>query len=162
MFKHLTITGTALAAAMLFAPSDAAAQQYIQNASGICQGALPVFDTNLRNRPLAVSNEGTSNAFVSCAMHDRYGNASSLFGAWIHNNTAAAVDVSCTLISGNAVDGPTYFPKTQAYAAGTGAYILWSTADNGGANFGSQGNFSCNLPPGVELRLVTNLSTSNF
>ena len=34
------------------------------NAVDTCQGSLPSFEGALRKRPLAIVNEGTSNAFV--------------------------------------------------------------------------------------------------
>jgi len=37
------------------------------NAVGRCQGALPNYEGAIRKRPLAVQNEGTGSAFVTCA-----------------------------------------------------------------------------------------------
>lgn len=147
----------------LLAPQIAHAEQYLQNGAGICKSALPVFDGNIRNRPTAISNEGNANAFVSCSALDRIDSTSDLVGVWIHNNRATATDVACTLVNGSPADASTaFFPKTQNFAAGTGAYILWTTADNGGNPFPRLINFSCNLPAGVELRLVTLNTAANL
>ena len=58
-----------LLAATLFPTAQAAVEdlQIQSNATGLCQGALPVFETNLRKRPLSVANEGESPAFVTCS-----------------------------------------------------------------------------------------------
>lgn len=139
-----------------FIPSRADAVQVLQNASGACKSALPVFDGNIRNRPTAVANEGASNAFISCSMEDRIGGVNRLPGIWLHNSGASAVSATCTLVTSTPVDSNVrFYTKTQTFNAGTGNYLLWDAADNGGANYASLINFSCNLPPGVEIRLVT-------
>ncbi len=162
MINHLSIVALGIACAAIFVPTDAAAQQYIQN-GGMCESALPVFAGTLRTRPTAISNEGTGNAFVSCSMFDRLGNTHSIAGVWLLNRNGAAVNMSCTYVNGNIVDGTTLFPKVVSYGPGAEGYILWNKdVDNGGANFNSQANFSCNLPPGTELRIVTFDSTTNL
>ena len=154
MIKTVSILAACLGAVLL-APA-ASAQQILQNGAGACKSALPVFDGNIRNRPTAISNEGTANAFVSCSMEDTINGESDIVGAWIHNNNADAREVTCTFVNGTPVEGAEYFPKTANFGPGAGSYILWTgAADNAGDNFGFLVNFSCSLPPGVELRLVT-------
>lgn len=163
MIKPIATMLAACLPLALLAPQDVFAEQYLQNGAGVCKSALPVFDGNIRNRPTAISNEGTANAFVSCSALDRIDNTSDLVGVWIHNNLASATDVACTLVNGSPADGSTeFFPRTQSYSAGSGGYILWTAADNEDVPFARLINFSCNLPAGVELRLITLNTAANL
>lgn len=122
------------------------------HASGFCQGALPVYDTNLRNRPMAVANEGTANAFVTCSKDGEL-NTPDITEATLKlfNRNAAAVNVTCTLVHGfQSSQPPTFLPKTQSVPAGGSSFFAWLPADNAGANY-SWLNWSCELPPGVDI-----------
>ncbi len=67
-FRFATLSAAAaLALGSGYAP-QANAVSMAANATAFCQTALPVFDGNVRKRPLAVTNEGTSNAFISCSI----------------------------------------------------------------------------------------------
>ncbi|HST45355.1 MAG TPA: hypothetical protein VLK29_09045, partial [Luteimonas sp.] len=46
----------------------ARAEEYRQNATGLCQAALPAYDGLIRKRPVAIRNEGDAAAFVSCSL----------------------------------------------------------------------------------------------
>lgn len=145
----------AAAACAAVAPLRAEAQQVlVQNAAGACKSALPVFDGNLRNRPTAVANEGSSGAFVSCSMEDTIGGKSTFPSILLHNNGASSITVTCTLVQGSA-GGARYYTKSRTYSARSGGYILWSEVDNSFPYYLELINFSCNLPPGVEIRLVS-------
>lgn len=140
-------------------PHDVVAAEYQQNASGTCNGALPVFDQSLRFRPLAVANQGSTTAFVSCTALNLFSNPVSTFGAHIHNPTGAPVDVSCTFVTGRDSFDKFSFPKTQNFAAGANGFIIWNAvADNGGVNFEDLSSLSCNLPAGVELEYIANVT----
>lgn len=151
-----------VAAAALAAPNQADAKQYLQNGSGLCKSALPVYDGNIRNRPQSIGNEGTAAAYVSCSTLDQQGGANSIAGVWLHNTTGAAVDVNCVMSTQNLADGAAYFTKTSNVAASGDSYLLWTTSDNGGNNFSKQPNFSCLLPPGVQLWFVTYVTTTDL
>lgn len=136
------------------------AAEYHQNASGGCNGALPVFDQALRFRPLAVANTATSTAFISCSQMDLFDNDITIFGARIHNTTAAAASISCSFVSGRDNFVKITKPKTQSFAAGANAFIIWSaTADNAGVNFEDLSNLSCNMPAGFELEYLADVTT---
>src|SRR5690554_342572 len=60
----------ALLAAGALAPQPAAALRVVAQATAICQGALPAFETQIRKRPLALQNEGEANAFVTCSFNN--------------------------------------------------------------------------------------------
>lgn len=132
------------------------------NATGMCQSALPVFDTQIRKRPLGVNNEGGSNAFVSCSIPIGYNPESVDNGVVIvTNRNAEAVIVSCTLVDGviaeiGIPDLPAFYPQTVAALPGVITPIVWDPADHGLESFHSYQNYSCNLPSGVEINLVGN------
>jgi len=154
------------ATAVLFMSGSALAvtvdRTQTQYGAGACQGNLPVSATQLRARPLAIKNEGTSNAFISCSLpaDDYFGALNDFNGVALTNSTGAAVNVSCTLVTGN-IDFPvTFFPKTVSVAANSLGVVSWSpAADNGNAPFDNSLNYSCSVPPGVEINSVfTNIS----
>lgn len=158
IFLGLATVATALTAMPVL---TADAVEYQQNASGTCSGALPAFDQSLRFRPLAIVNVATTNAFVSCTHENAFGNPVTVYGARIHNPTGASVNVSCTFVTGRDSFTKFSFPKTQTFAAGAGGFILWTAAaDNGGVNFQDLSNLSCNLPAGVELEYLANVTVN--
>ncbi len=137
------------------------AVEYQQNASGTCNGALPVFDQALRFRPLAVANTATTTAFISCTHMNLQGNPVTIYGARIHNTTAATASISCSFVSGRDAFVKITKPKTQSFAANGNTFIIWtSAADNGGVDFEDLSNLSCNLPAGFELEYLANVSTN--
>ena len=153
--KCLPFLVAAAAAWAAFAPLRAEAQQVLaQNAAGACKSALPVFDGNLRNRPTAIANEGVSGAFVSCSMEDSLEGRSTFPAVLLYNARAGAITVSCTLVQGYA-GGARYYTKSRTYGAGSDGYISWSEVDNNFPYYAELINFSCNLPPGVEMWLVS-------
>lgn len=127
-----------------------------------CQPALPVFDGNIRKRPLAIGNEGSGNAFITCGFDDISNGASgySAVGVYLINQAGqAGVTVTCTLVNGLAIDPGAvgYFTKTSsAIAAGATSQIDWSNTDNGDSNFAAP-SLSCNLPAGVSIWAVQGL-----
>jgi hypothetical protein len=125
-------------------------------AAGACQSALPVFDGVVRKRPLAVQNEGDSVTFITCALEGRFGAAESsdLVGAILVNTSDAPATVNCTLVDGrNNLADPVYMPKSVMLAANEDIDVVWSVADNEGANF-IYPAMSCALPPGVGIKAV--------
>lgn len=152
----------AIALAATLAPAPAAhAGTSAANATAFCQGALPAFDTQIRKRPLGVNNEGDSSAFVSCSIpvgHNPTAVENGLVA--LTNTSATAITVSCTLVDGMATgvsgQAPGYYPKSVAVAAGDTNGIVWTPGEYGLPSFSPYQNFSCNLPPGVELNLVGN------
>lgn len=148
----------ALAASTFYSPrADGALSA---NATAFCQGALPSFDTQIRKRPLAVANEGDAFAFVSCSIPVGDNAVPSYQGRIsVTNRGVTSVDVSCTLVDGlsESVSGrvPGYYPKTITVPSNSGGVFLWS-AVTPGPPFDRFQNFSCSLPPGVELNEIGN------
>lgn len=135
----------------------------IATAVALCQPALPVFDGNIRKRPLAVQNEGTSNAFVSCGLIEDvsgYSSGAKTVAAYLVNTGTTSATINCTLVSGNGRHGDSvlYFPKSATISAGdNSSLIFWSAAaDNGGVNFDQVVSVSCQLPPGTGVMQLTN------
>ena len=147
-----------LAIALAAIPSaDAATVQRQDVRLGVrdCQGALPSFEGSLRKRPLAIQNEGTGDAFVTCAFEGSNGATrdTTQISVILRNLGPTAVNVSCTLVDGGiGLYTPSYFTKTVSVAPGatTNSAISWVAADNGGLGF-IYPAMSCNLPPGVAI-----------
>ena len=120
-------------------------------ASGACQGALPNYENNLRKRPLAVANEGTTNAFVTCGVRNTEDQTANAVELYVTNRNAAAVDVNCTLVDGifDATTGfANYYPQTVSANAGVDSAFSWS-------GFGSPyQQISCNVPAKIEVNMV--------
>lgn len=158
----VTLSAVIVLAATGTHTSRANAATSAANATGFCQSALPVFDTQIRKRPLGINNEGSSNAFISCSIPIGFRPVSVDNGViFMTNRNAAPVDVSCTLVDGVVADVgipglPAYYPQTITLAAGMPAIMIWDPADFGLTTFSVYQNYSCNLPAGVEINLVGN------
>ena len=106
-----------------------------------CQAALPVFDGQIRKRPLAIQNEGTSNAFITCALRGRFGGTSATTGTsafvtvGLINNTGSSRTATCTLVDGrNGLIDPINFVKSATFT-GTLEMALTAAAVNSGTPF---------------------------
>jgi hypothetical protein len=154
-YNAAVVAVAALAAVTATYTPPAHAATSASNAAGACQGNLPASDTNLRNRPLAIRNEGNANAFVSCSVVTPH-NAATVNNAVIFmtNVTAAPIDVNCTFIDGGIAPSVVYHPKTVTLPANAMGGLVWTPAEFGLTTFSYYENFSCNLPPGVEMNVV--------
>lgn len=149
----------------LAAAPDAGAFEYPreahQKATGVCQAALPAFEGQIRKRPLAVQNEGSASAFVSCSLFSPGATASWFLGGEIYaviinldNDRPEPVDVTCTLVVGASRSPYTYyFTKTKTLPANsTYNDIAWSQQpDFDDGKVGPSPSISCNLQPGVGI-----------
>lgn len=154
--SRITHSAAAVLGAVLMQASPVHAGTSAANASGLCQSALPVFDTNIRKRPLAVANESSGNAFVSCSVPVGY-NPDSIDNAvvFLTNRGSNPVDVACTFVDGVAgAIGPDYYPQTVTLPPGDLTPVIWDPATFSLPSFSGFANFSCNLPPNVEMNLV--------
>lgn len=147
-------------AAVGTASSATVTRTQVQNGTGACQAALPSYEGNIRKRPLGLNNEGTGAAFVSCSMksdsfYDGIGNGFN--GLQLSNAGAAEATVNCSLVTGGTlpVASATYFPKAFTVPAGASVVASWDPAlDNEGEQFAHTLNYSCNLPPGLQINVV--------
>lgn len=139
-------------------------RSFAQNATGTCQAALPSYEGQIRKRPLAIQNEGTANAFVSCSLvGTHYGpngdgrEMTSVFVGLV-NNTVAAIDVTCTLSDGLAnLIAPAFIAKTVSVPANGWVELNWTSVDNGGDPFLFSANVQCNLPVGTGISYTVSL-----
>jgi hypothetical protein len=147
---HMAV-GIALA---VIAGSSAAATRTIYaqaNGAGACQGALPNYEGQIRKRPLAIQNEGSAGAFITCSPVSLQGNA--LHGTGheliLINNTNVTKTVNCTGVS-----GANYMPKSVQVPGNGQASLSWLEADGvGGMNLDTM-NMSCLIPPGIGIRTL--------
>lgn len=159
----LLVSSLVLAMGTVFAAGDAEAvtqtRRFAQNPTDVCQSALPVFDGQIRKRPKAVQNEGTSGAFITCSWTSQ-GN----FGAdasnptsvtiWFAVNDGEADTVSCTGVNGYNTGTNRTFVRTAALAASGGqTSMTFLPADFAGTTTFPSGLFSvsCSLNPGVGI-----------
>jgi hypothetical protein len=150
----VALTATVLAGYALLAPTQAQAYGVQGNATAFCQAALPVFDTNLRKRPLAVVNEGSTDTYVTCSYPvDNYAYEVYDVDVYISNHTGITKDVNCTLIDGYDNGDVTFIAKTtRSYDDGDYHDAYWNVYnDNDGVGFGTTVSVSCALPAGIGL-----------
>lgn len=123
------------------------------NAPAHCQGALPNFEGSLRKRPLALQNEGTGNAFVTCAIPTQ-DNVRSL-EIYMSSHDGNEATVSCTLVTSYKGGSNAYLPaSTVVPSDGRYARVMWSASDFPGTPGFFPSAFvsvSCNLPAGTGL-----------
>lgn len=164
---------TVAISACLAAPAYAAVEDMQDQASAVanCQGALPIYENQIRKRPLGVINEGTSNAFVTCAFNTlRNQNDTALgntivsyFGGFFINNTAMDKTVACTGVIGleTGIRGTeTFFVQKSVVVKANRAnpdaqfgYIFFDPSDinQGPGMYYQLVQMSCNLPAGVGI-----------
>lgn len=155
--RLLAMAGAALLALAATTPAQAVEVQ--MGATTACKSALPAFDGNMRTRPLAMQNEGTVNAFVSCAhanVANNFDNEIDVAAVFLANNTTAPVSISCTLITDRLGAPNTYIPKTVTLGANARTNLIWTGQDdNNGDPLSNFVNFSCSLPPGTGISRIT-------
>lgn len=133
----------------------------VQGATGMCKAATNAYAADTRYRPLAVSNESTANAFVTCNWQgdDRTGTvrAAKSLSVVVSNFHTAAQSVTCTLVNGHQTGGlvfATYVPKTVSIAAGGFVELTWlpGEVDNAKPSGIDRPSLSCALPPQTALQ----------
>lgn len=142
--------------------SDArAAETYrfqYENPVSICQTALPVFDGQIRKRPKALRNEGTSVAFVTCSWSmqaDSSIDGPSYIVMGFSIDDGVPDSISCTAILGS--DGESfssYTRSTDLHSNGGQRWLTWVPTDFGAGlqKFPSPlVSVSCRLNPGVGI-----------
>lgn len=122
-----------------------------------CRPALPAFDAQVRTRPLAIRNEGSSNVFISCAMPTESLTAGGINRTGLfaistkHDNPTTStgpdtIEITCTAVSGafTAVQAVT---KSLALDRGGIGNMVWTSGDFAGDVTPRAVSFSCVLPP---------------
>lgn len=154
----IMLMSAGLAGAMLAAPPAHGSDW--SNAVDICQGSLPSFEGALRKRPLAIANEGTTSAFVSCSIRTSISGLEEVTGiiVLLINRSASDQVFSCTLVEGVALpytgNPPVYQPESIVIEAGDVSGLGWNyIADNDGDPYQIP-NLNCSLPPGGEINVI--------
>lgn len=153
MLKQLEIAALVIAGAAFMAPSEAQTATFRINAAGSCQGALPVYATNLRFRPTALKNEGTSSSYVSCSLGSLESAVHTNVLIWFGNASAVTAEVGCTIVTGNVQQGLIWYTATPVTIAPGGAGSISQDFDEL-IDTAAQVNMSCLLPKGVELQYI--------
>jgi hypothetical protein len=129
---------------------------------GNCQAAMPVYEGQIRKRPLAIANESDKPAFVTCALS---GEEVSLnvqsFSTRLSNGSNVAVTVRCTAVVGDELANASYISKSLTLAPGAAGNLTWTGADAGGLLTSKSIAMSCELPSFAALnrnRITTLLS----
>jgi hypothetical protein len=159
----IAIGGLALGLAIVLTPGAAHAyfqsRVLIANPVSYCQAALPVFDGNIRKRPLALRNEGQGSAFVTCSFTAEGGTSSSLHYVRLRVSGSpfrGQDDIGCTGVTSAAGYDNQYVTKTFSPSVlDTNTVFEWVPDDfdfefdfiPGGGLF----SVSCQLPPGAAI-----------
>lgn len=156
---HKTIlTAALLAAASFHANATGTPVEVVSNAQLSCDPALPIYDSNLRQRPRAVVNESTTNtsAFATCGfsyVSNSYG--IEFFRTRVGNinpQGSPAITVKCTGVIGVEGEVNTQFiTKTVQVNPGDTALLSWSGADR----YQTAVAVSCLLPQGGSVTQST-------
>ena len=153
---------TALAAIMAIAATARAetVRSHFYAATSVCEAPLPVYDATLRKRPLGISNEGSTVIYISCSMPGDYvGNVETATVQINFTGLDSGGTVNCTLVGGSRF-GMVYRTGSIAVATGANAQLVWDNVDKG-TTWGSY-NFSCNVPPGVEMNNLMVIQRDSF
>ena len=159
----LALVAVTAATASMPAEAVLASRFRVETAARVCQGALPQFAGTLRARPLAIRNEGTEMAYVSCGWETSINGSQPVtsVGLRLTNPTATPVYASCTMVHGwfAAPTAVVYFPRTVLLDPAETENITWS-ADQLPGGLLTRPSVSCALPPGIELRYLNTLFQS--
>ena len=167
---RLPAGAAALAAVLLLAsamPGDAAAAEVFrydfQGAAGICQPATSTYAAQLRSRPLGLVNEGTTVAFVSCALvGDARPGGRGAMKVLVRIGALGDLGsvVNCTFVdglqNGDVVDA-VYRTKTEYVSAGTrGVAFTWEPVEIAGApEHIFRPALQCALGPGTAMHYLS-------
>jgi len=114
------------------AHADVAARTVLANAANSCIPSRPAYEGAVRKRPLAVQNEGDTDAFVTCA----FANDGTVyyFQMAIQNQTPVPKNVTCTAVNGsNNIQTPAaYMVKTAFLAPNSYLMLTFDGSDFGG------------------------------
>jgi len=153
--RHLAISlaATALATILVVDTSAHAAEAW-SGAAALCQSATPSHEGALRKRPLALQNEGTATAFVTCNLVNVA--AATELTVYVSSMTSGPKTLSCTAVAGTTAGSASYSAHTVSF---TGVSIEPAAMSWFPIHFGIGGNvfpsklvsLSCALPPGTGI-----------
>lgn len=124
---------------------------WLSNAVANCQPALPIFDGNIRKRPMGVGNEGSATAFVTCGFEQHNGNGAVGVEMYFVNIAGSPnVVVQCSLVNGFINRGLVLTKTTEPISVGGQGWLQWTATDHGDFPLQTPA-VSCALPPGVSI-----------
>ena len=124
--------------------------------TALCQSALPANEGTIRKRPLAVQNEGTQPAYVTCSYIVQGSIAIKRALIWSSSNDGTPKTITCTGVTGFK-SGPNQYVvhTTELPASGVSTSLDWvPTQFTGGSTTvfpSSHFSLSCLVPPGAGL-----------
>lgn len=160
-----SLAAAVLAALATAAPSSRAilpVRFMVSNPAGICQAALPAYEGMIRKRPLAMQNEGSGPAFVTCSLvaHHRYDDVPvNQYFQWamlrVRSSSGTALTISCTGVWGYGLPSDMHYETASIVLPADGATVdlAWDRPAAGwpGPNPGHVFSASCSLPPGAAV-----------
>lgn len=122
------------------------------NAPAVCQAARTVYDAQLRKRPLGIQNEGTTDAYVTCALIAE----DNIDAVEVYMSTIDGTEnpVTCTLVSNYNLGDNEFITKTVETVDGdfSGTVFLPEDFIDQEETFPTSFlSLSCNLGPGTGL-----------
>ena len=126
------------------------------NAPAMCHPALLRFDSDVRKRPLAVVNEGTSSAFVTCSLQADLANPHGLKSVYavLHNYNNAPRTAQCTVVYGADNGEQLYITRSVTMPAGARRRLELKPGDFGLDSLHNRVGISCYLAPFVGINEV--------
>jgi hypothetical protein len=156
MALPVALCAGAIAGGLAPGHADAAtARGHYISATAVCSGPLPVYDNQLKRRPLGILNQGTTSVFISCSVPSEYdGDITSAdnFIRIYFRSFGAGGNIACTLNAGNRVDGSGSVALTTPIAAGGDSDIYFGSINK--VNPWGSYNFSCSVPADVEMNQI--------
>jgi hypothetical protein len=148
-----------IALLLIAAPAMAEPPQYRHwtvNAPAMCHPALLRFDSDVRKRPLAVVNEGTSAAFVTCSLPIDMANENGIesFYAVLRNMTGSPQTAKCTGVYGVDDGEAIYVTRHATVQPGQRHRLELEAEDFGLERLHSRVGISCLLPAMVGVNEV--------
>jgi hypothetical protein len=159
LHSFLSVSSLVVAAlAMADAQADNVGRFLQANATSHCQTALPVFDGNVRKRPLAVQNEGDGDVFVTCSFTGQATTLAQVHVFLSNADTSQQIPVSCTAVTGHRRQANEYVTKATVVQGYLGQ-LVWGNEDFEGTPSGIPGSglfsVTCKLPPGIGIGNAT-------
>ncbi|WP_133000531.1 hypothetical protein [Luteimonas arsenica] len=151
----------ATASSSLDAHAAQTSRRDIRLGADVCRPALPVYDGKVRVKPLAIVNESSTRAFVTCAITGHEFRRTEAINIVFYSATPfAGRGIKCTLVSWD-ISGVAGLsePVYQPGVSNTGldlpnARLLWNSNGNGGNPYGVAA-VSCELKPGTGIRFIS-------
>jgi hypothetical protein len=152
----ICLAAAALASILLFHKSAQAAEAW-SGAAALCQSSTPSHEGALRKRPLALQNEGTATAYVTCNLVAVA--APTELTVYVSSMTSGPKTLSCTAVAGTTSGSASYSAHTVSFTGVSFEPVAMSWFPS---HFGIGGNvfpsklvsLSCALPPGTGINLL--------